>query len=62
MKSRSARLYMRVRELGGLGRLRHGEHKPARLYSMTYAPRYGLKTTLSTRRTSQSIRDWAPYV
>lgn len=53
---------MRVRELGGLGRLRHGEHKPARLYSMTYAPRYGLKTTLSTRRTSQSIRDWAPYV
>lgn len=29
---------------------------------MTYAPRYGLKTTLSTRRTLQTVRDWAPYV
>jgi len=29
---------------------------------MTYAPRYGLKTTLSTRRTLQTIGDWAPYV
>lgn len=62
MKSRSPRLYLRVRELAGQGRLRHGEHKPARLYSMTYAPRYGLKTTLSTRRTLQTVRDWAPYV
>lgn len=62
MRSRSPRLYMRIRELGGWGRLRHGAHKPARLYAMTYAPRYGLKTTLSTRRTSQTIMDWAPYV
>lgn len=62
MKSKSPRLYMRVRELGGWGRLRHGKHSPARLYAMTYAPRYGLKTTLSTRRTSHTIRDWAPYV
>lgn len=53
---------MRVRELGGWGRLRQGEHKPARLYSETYAPRYGLKTTLSTRRTCQTIQAWAPYV
>ena len=60
MKSKSARLYLRVRELGGWGRLRHG--KPARLYAMTYAPRYGQKTTLSTRRTLQTIEGWAPYV
>ena len=53
---------MRVRELGGWGRLRHGEHKPARLYAMTYVPRYGLKTTLSTRRTNHPMRDWSPYV
>lgn len=62
MRSRSPRLYMRVRELGGWGRLRHGKHKPARLYAMTYAPRYGLKTTLSTRRQNQTILGWAPYV
>lgn len=29
---------------------------------MTYAPRYGQKTTLSTRRTLQTVEDWAPYV
>ena len=52
---------MRIRELRGEGRLRHGAHKPARLYAMTHAPRYGLKTTLSTRRTLQTLRDWAPY-
>lgn len=62
MRSKSPLLYLRTRELGGEGRLRHGEHKPARLYSMTYASRYGLKTTLSTRRTLKSIKDWAPYV
>lgn len=53
---------MRVRELGGWGRLRRGKNMPARLYSETYASRYGLKTTLSTRRTSQTIQAWAPYV
>lgn len=53
---------MRVRELGGWGRLRHGKRNPARLYAMTYAPRYELKTTLSTHRTLQTIKDWAPYV
>lgn len=61
MRSKSPRLYMRIRELRGEGRLRHGAHKPARLYAMTHAPRYGLKTTLSTRRTLQTLRDWAPY-
>lgn len=53
---------MRVRELGGWGRLRHGRNNPARLYAMTYAPRYQLKTTRSTRRQTQTIQDWAPYV
>lgn len=53
---------MRIRELGGWGRLRHGRYTPSRLYHMAYAPRYGLKTTLSTRRTSQTIKGWAPYV
>lgn len=62
MKSRSPRIYMRIRELRGFGRL-HGGHVPvARLYADTYGPRYAMKSTLSTRRTSHSIQAWAPYV
>ena len=64
MRSRTPRIFLRVRELGGAGRLRGGDHVPAaRLYEMAAAgPRYGMKTTRSTRRTSHTLRSWAPYV
>lgn len=62
MRSKSPRLYLRIRELRGEGRYVRGRSGHPRLYSMTYAARYGLKTTRSTRRQTQSIQVWAPYV
>lgn len=62
MRSKSPRLYLRIRELRGEGRVTLARHGNPRLYSMTYAPRYGLKTTRSTRRETQSVLNWAPYV
>ena len=61
-RSRSPRIYMRIRELRGFGLLHGGRHVPiARLYADTYAPRYAMKSTMSTRRTSHTIQAWAPY-
>ena len=53
---------MRIRELRGAGRFVRGRGGHPRLYSMTYAPRYQLRTTRSTHRQTQTIRNWAPYV